>query len=160
MPPAVPRVRAGVLHPAGMSSPLVKNRTPPRPLSCLRSCTVQTTEPPASAIEGSRGELRVRPAAHQIDLSPTFPCTYSSSPTYPPPPQSRHLAGTAVKAATAAGRRRPPRRPSPCPNQAQESTPRDPRVVPRPRPAGPSRLFAGIWPDRRRPVPRDPIASP
>jgi hypothetical protein len=54
----------------------------------------------------------------------------------------------------------PPRRPSPYPNPAPESIPRDPRVVHRPRPAGPGRRFAGIWPDRRRPAPRDPIASP
>jgi hypothetical protein len=46
------------------------------------------------------------------------------------------------------------------PVRAWKSSPRDPQAIPRPRPAGHGRRFARIWPDRRRPVPGDPIASP
>jgi hypothetical protein len=116
-----------------------------RPLSCTgRRAT-------ADAIEGSCGELQVRPAAHQIELSPTFPCTYSSSPTVPSPVHRAPIAGTAVAAATAAGRRCATSPALSLPQPSTRINPQGPRVVPRPRPAGPG---------RRRLAPRDPIASP
>jgi hypothetical protein len=118
MPLAVPRVKSGVLHPAGTSSPLlVKNRTTPLPLSRLRSCHA-TAESPAGAIEGSRGELRVRPAAHQTELSSSFPCTYSSSPTLPSRRRDTYLAGAAAPAVGTGWRRGtpPPGTPPPRPN--------------------------------------------
>jgi hypothetical protein len=135
---------------------LIKKPTPSRPWFRLRACQA-TTEPPAGAIDGNRGELRVWPAARQTELASTLPCLYSSSPTIPRP---LHRAPPPVsQSRRPAGRRRPPRRPSPCPNQAKESTPKDPRVDPRPRPAGPGRRFAGIWPDRHRTVLGNRIAK-
>jgi hypothetical protein len=104
-----------VLHPAGTSSPLlVKNTTAPRPLSRLHACQA-TAEPPAGAIEGSRGELRVRSAAHQTELASTFPSTYSSSPTLPSRRCDPYLAGAGAPA-VGTGRRRgtpPPGAPPP-----------------------------------------------
>jgi hypothetical protein len=94
--------------------------------------------------------------------------------TNPPPPslaptQARRRARLPHRTATSPAQRS--RRPPPLvasaptspalslPNRAQESTPKDPRVDPRPRPAGPGRRFAGIWPDRQRLVLGDPIAK-
>jgi hypothetical protein len=85
----------------------------------LLACLPSTTRAAAGAIRGCRGELRFRPAAGPNKPSPTFPCTYPSSPACPSPPQNRHLAGTTVAAATAVGRQRPhlagplPAQPSP-----------------------------------------------
>jgi hypothetical protein len=70
----------------------------------------------------------------------------------------RRFAGTRGPAATAAGLRRASSPVAPCPNRARESSPRGPRSIPRPRPAGPGRRFAGIWPDRHLSVPGDDIA--
>jgi hypothetical protein len=89
------------------------------PQGALLARLPSTARATAGAIRGCHGELRFRPAAGPNEPFPTFPCTYPSSPTCPSPPQSRHLAGTAVATATAAGRRRPhlaaplPAQPSP-----------------------------------------------
>jgi hypothetical protein len=76
-----------------------------RPAIKVACCRAQADEPPASAIEGSHSELRVRPATHQIELSSTSPCTYSSSPTVPSHRRATHLTGADAPAA-GTGRRR------------------------------------------------------
>jgi hypothetical protein len=133
------------------STLLVKTRPGRVP---FRSALPRTEPPPApleaAAVSSSSGRPQV-----QVNPPPTFPCTYPSSPACPSPPQNRHPAGTAAAAATAAGRRRPTSAVLSLPIRAWESNPRGPRTIPRPRLARPGRRFAGIWPDRRRPVPED-----
>jgi hypothetical protein len=74
------------------------------PCACKHPVTPCAPPAPLMAAAASYG---LRPAAHQAELASTFPCTYPSSPTYLSPPPSRHLAGTAVAAADAAGRQCP-----------------------------------------------------
>jgi hypothetical protein len=95
-----------------------------------------------------------------INAPSTFPCTYTSSPACPPFPRCPTTPAQQTAAATAPGRQRPISPAPPRPKRARESAPRDPGSLPRPRPTGPGRRFAGIWPDRRRPAPRSPIAKP
>jgi hypothetical protein len=99
---------------------------------------------------------------------PGWLCTQENSPppslapTLAPNPPSRRRNPTSP----AHRPQRPPRLaagapslPAPSrPKRARKSTPSARWNLPRPRPAGLSRRFAGIWPDRRRPAPRDPIA--
>jgi hypothetical protein len=117
----------------------------------LRPCTPPAAATASSGVDPPLSQLRCFPplshlavARRRTRLSHKDATVLAQRSRRPPP-----LAAGA-----------PPRRPSPGPNQALESTPRDPRVVPRPRLAGPGRRFAEIWPDRRRPASRDPIASP
>jgi hypothetical protein len=89
-----------------------------------------------------------------VDLHPNLPnCLL--------PRRRCSLAGTAVAAAADAGRWCAP---SPALSLPQPSTGIDPLgpagPFPRPRPAGHGRRLAGFWPDRRRPAPEHPIASP
>jgi hypothetical protein len=86
----------------------IKGLRPPHPVSCHSRAA-------AGAIDGSRGELQVRPAAHQNKLSLTFPGTHSGSPTFPSRRRDPYLAGAGAPAVVT-GRRRgtpPPGTPPP-----------------------------------------------
>jgi hypothetical protein len=101
---AVSRVKAGVLHPAARPHLLLVKTQPTR--TPFRS-TLPRTEPPAGAIDGSRGELQVRPATHRTKLFPTFPCTQPNPPACPFSLQNPTSPAQEAAAATALGRQRP-----------------------------------------------------
>jgi Tfp pilus assembly protein FimV len=124
---------------------LIKKPTPSRPWFRLRACQA-TTEPPAGAIDGNRGELRVWPAARQTELASTLPCLYSSSPTIPRP---LHRAPTASIPVAAA--RWPPAPSSPAFSLPQPSQGIDPQ--------GPESRSPPA-PGRSRPAVRRNLAGP
>jgi hypothetical protein len=119
-----------------------------RPFPPVPTSTQSPPCAPPAPLMAAAASYGLRPAAHQAELASTFPCTYPSSPTYPSPPPSRHLTGTAVAAADAAGRRRP-HLAGPLP--AQPSTGIDPQ--------GPEGRSSPA-PGRSRPAVRRNLAGP
>jgi hypothetical protein len=155
--PAVLRVMPGILHLAGTLSPSLKTRPHRAPCPPCVLARPRPSRPPAplrsSAASFGSGRLHAKPSSPPPSPTPTLTLQPPLDPCIESP-----TAGTAAAAATAAGRRRPTSPALPLPTRAQESAPKDPRVDSRPRPAGCGRRFAGIWPDRCRPVPGDDIA--
>jgi hypothetical protein len=115
--------------------------------------------PPAPLMEAAASS-GLRPAAHPTETPSTSPAHVIAHQTSlvpciePPSPvqQSRRPPPLGAGAPLAG--------PLPAPTKHRNRTPRTRRTFSRQRPAGPGHRLAGFWPDRRRPVPRDPIASP
>jgi hypothetical protein len=103
------------------------------------------------------GELLVHSLPRSCHHSCTSPSVHKSSHRHQLPRVDRRLTGAGLLAAAS-----PTAPPNPhagdasAPKQARELSPGTPQVALRPRQAGPGRRFAGIWPDRRRPVPKGP----
>jgi hypothetical protein len=105
---------------------------------------------------------RVEPPPAPFPITEPFPNQLTRPPRCCPHCPSigtgRELAGAEGAAAGTSRRSRSTRRHHHRPELRLESSLRTPSGPLRPRPVGPGRRFTGIWPDRRRPAPGDPIA--
>jgi hypothetical protein len=118
-----------------------KGALPPSASSRAALLPLRPARPPAPlSTVPATASCKLRPAAYQNELHPTFPCIHQSSSTAPRPLHRAHAAGISVAAATVPGRRRCP---SPALSPPQLSPgigplgPKDPPppVPGRPRPA-------------------------
>jgi hypothetical protein len=100
----------------------------------------RSSPPPLSTVpplEPATASCKLRPAAYQNELLPTFPRICNSSPTVPRPLHRAHATRIPAAAATVPGRRR---RPSPALSPPQPSTgigPLGPKAPPSPVPGRP-----------------------
>jgi hypothetical protein len=109
----------------------------------------------------STGNFRSRATIDQFECITATVDLHPNLLNRPLPRRRCSYTGAVAPAAatTPLCRARPPVVPLPQSSTGIES-PRDLRAVPRPRPAGHGHRVAGFWPDRRRPAPKDSIASP
>jgi hypothetical protein len=158
-----PERRARVRSPPWRAPSLQRQRESPIKWDRVAPLRVRAPHPAVSrsaalAIRGRRRASSVRFRRHPSTPTPSLTSTQAPTP-------ARCSGHTASSPDSKPQRLAPPyaavraRRLLPRPVRARESSPEDPQAVPHPRPAGHCRRFAGIWPDRRRPVPGDPIAS-
>jgi hypothetical protein len=121
----------------------------------FRSCRCNSAVAPCPPPSRPSSCIHDRPTTSVPTLGPSGACATASCPvdveTSPEPNSRQPPHGCAI---------RPPHRPRLCPKKGHKSSQGDPQAVLRPHPAGHDHRFAGIWLDCRRPVPRDPIASP
>jgi hypothetical protein len=120
--------------------------------------TRASTDPRRPPLPPSCGACSSAPHQRRLSLpsplcAPSAATQVVSCPAVPPPSPECML-----QRPPPSGAAEPPRRLLPQPVRARESSPGHLQAVLHPRPAGTGHRFARIWPDRRRPVPRDPIA--
>jgi hypothetical protein len=131
-----------------------------RPATCVRRPLLCRTEPLRPSHRHGRVELPPAPFPVAGLPKTCSPRTQGNFPSRPIPCPGRDLDGTEghcglASVAAAVQPRRRPHHSELRPKSSQETS----LVLLRPRPTGPGRRFAGIWPDCRRPVAEDPIAS-
>jgi hypothetical protein len=132
----------------------VRSATPARrPLLCRTEPLHPVAIGPTASSPTQRPYRRgTAPLTCSLDHRRAPRAAHSFAPAATSPEQGAPRPATAV----AAGQ---PHRRHHRPKLLLESSLGTPLVALHPRPAGPGRLFAGIWPDRRRPVPEDYIAK-
>jgi hypothetical protein len=124
-------------------------RSAPPTEPCDPACAQSTPWPSGPLAHARRHTTTLNPP-----LGPAGARVVALCPTPTPPSPAFKPPRLALVAAAVQPRRRPYHS-----KLRPKSSQGNPLVVLRPRPAGPGRRFAGIWPDHRRPVLGDCIAE-
>jgi hypothetical protein len=155
--PPVRHTTAGVLGPLVAKQACVAYKRSSPLTSRTRAPPPRLTPPPAASKAPPQRPRSCSPPAP----TPThnlLPRPLKNSPRRPFACPGRELAGAGGTAAGTGHRRHTPPPALPPPKLQLKSSLETPQVALHPRPAGPGRRFAGIWPDCHRPVLEDHIA--